>query len=136
MPALNRADVMRERMERWVRERQFVPEHYAPGFVWDMSRAEWPGKPEYHGVEGIREFFREWLEPWAEWDYELEDVVEGTDGRVVVIGVQRAVNRPGGVPVEMHMGQLWTIDDDGLATRMEMYTDPAAALAEAGAGST
>jgi len=126
---------MRERMERWVRDQRFVPEHYAPDFVWDMSRAEWPGKAEYHGVEGVRDFFREWLEPWAEWDYELVDVVEGTEDRVVVIGVQRAVNRPGGVPVEMQMGQLWTLDDDGRALRMVMYTNADEALAEAGAGS-
>ena len=127
---------MRERMERWVRDQRFVPEHYAPDFVWDMSRAEWPGVDEYHGVEGVRQFFTEWLEAWADWSYELEDVVEGTDNRVVVIGTQRAVNRAAGVPVEMRMGQVWTIDDDGLARRMEMFTDPALALAEAGVGAT
>src|SRR5687768_1315529 len=130
---MNRAALMRERMERWIQNQVFVPEHFAPDFVWDMRHAEWPGADEYHGHEGVGQFFSEWLGAWKDWTYELEDVVEGTENRVVVIGVQRGVNRAAEVPVEMRMGQVWTIDDAGRATRMEVYTDAAAGLAAAGA---
>src|SRR5688572_25721606 len=130
---MDRTALMRERMERWIENQVFVPEHFAPDFVRDMSHADWPGAVEYHGHEGLRQFFAEWLGPWEGWTYELEDVVEGTNDSVVVVGVQRAVNRAGGVPVEMRMGQVWTIDDAGRATRMEMYTDAASGLAAAGA---
>ena len=54
---MNRAALMRERMERWIQNQVFVPEHFAPDFVWDMRHAEWPGADEYHGHEGVGQFF-------------------------------------------------------------------------------
>src|SRR3712207_6734543 len=113
---------MRSRMQQWVRDRTLVPEQYADDFVWDMTTAEWPETGEYHGVEGVREFFRQWLGAFDDWSYELQDVIEAEDGRVVVLGVQRGVNRGAAVPVEMHLAQVWTLDGEGRALRMEMYT--------------
>ena len=127
---MSNAEIIRERLERWVRDRKLVPEEYAPDFVWDMSNANWPGADEFHGADGLQEFFREWLRPWDEWTYEIEDVLETPDGRVAVVGIQRGVNR--GVPVEMRMTQVWSFDEQGRATRMEMYTDAEAGLAELG----
>ena len=123
---------MRERLERWSRERRLVPEDYAEDFVWDMRPAEWPGADEYHGTEGMAQFLRDWMATFDEWSYELEDVVEGEAGKVVALGVQRGVNRGAGVPVEMRLAQVWTLDDQLRAVRMEMFTDRAAALAQAG----
>ena len=129
---MNRAEVMRQRMERWIRERRLVAEHYSEDFVWDMTPAEWPGADEYYGTEGMDQFLSDWMATFDDWSYELEEVIEGEGGKVVVLGVQRGVNRGAGVPVEMRLAQVWTLDDDLRAVRMEMYTDRAAGLAAAG----
>jgi len=129
---MSNAALLRERLERWNRERRLVAEDYAPDFVWDMSTADWPGQGEFHGVAGMEEFLRDWLRAWDGWNYEIEDVIEAPDGRVVVLGVQRGVNRAAGVPVEMRMAQIWSFDERGRATWMQLYTDPEAGLAAAG----
>jgi ketosteroid isomerase-like protein len=129
---MTNVEIIRERLERWIEHRHLVPEHFADDFVWDMSTADWPGQDEFHGPEGMQEFLREWLQAWDDWTYEIEDVVETPDGRAAVIAVQRGLNRAAGVPVEMRMVQVWSIDERGRATRMQMYTDAEAGLAAVG----
>ena len=129
---MSNVDLIRGRLERWLSDRRIKPEHFAEDFVWDMSAADWPGQDHYHGAEGLQEFFTEWLGAWDDWTYEIEDVLEAPDGRVAVIGTQRAVNRAAGVPVEMRMAQVWSFDAAGRATRMQMFTDAEAGLAETG----
>ena len=53
------------------------------------------------------------------------------DGRVVVNTHQRAEGKASGVPVELHMGAIWTVEGDQVV-RMENFFDPADALAAAG----
>jgi ketosteroid isomerase-like protein len=131
---MSNADLLRERVERWVRERTLVPEYYTPEFVWDMSTFRgWPERREYEGTAGMEQFLREWLEAWEDWTFEVEDAVEGDEGKIVLVAVQTGINRAAGVPVEMRLGQVWTLNEEGRAVRMEMYADPAEALAAAGA---
>ena len=87
---------------------------------------EWvvPDIPEgslRRGPEGVREFFREWLEPWddVEVDWELKEVGQDT---VLAIIRTKGRGRASGVPVEVRFGQLWTFRD-GRAKRMVLYTD-------------
>ena len=129
---MGNAEVMRERLERWNRERRLVAEHYSEEFVWDMTHADWPGQDEYHGVDGMTLFLRDWMGAFDGWDLEVEGALDTPDGKVVVLATQRGVNRGAGVPVEMRMAQIWTVDEEGRAVRMEMYTDRARGLAAAG----
>ena len=50
---------------------------------------------------------------------------------VVAIVRQRGRSKTSGLPVDMAFGQVWTIRD-GKSARMEMYADPAEALAAVG----
>ncbi len=52
-------------------------------------------------------------------------------GRVVVRTHQRATGKGSGVPVELQMGGLWTVEG-GQATQAENFFDPADALKAAG----
>ena len=74
----------------------------------------------------------EWIGTWAEWEVEINQIREGDPGQVVVECTQRGVIKAGNVPVEMRFAQLWTVNEEGLNTRMRMYTDVEEALAEAG----
>ena len=102
----------------------------APDFEWILP-ANAPGlKPVYRGREGWIEFMRDWTEDF-DWSIELEQAIDADDGRVVVRTRQRAIGKGSGVPVELVMGGLWTVES-GQATRAENFFDPVDALRAAG----
>ncbi|MFL5869455.1 MAG: nuclear transport factor 2 family protein [Solirubrobacterales bacterium] len=111
--------------------RDFRDDLFDPDFVWDMSNFRgWPEKRLYRGVEGAREFMRDWLEPWNDWQLEIEELRDAGD-KVVAIAHQRGRSKTTGMPVEMSFAQVWTIRD-GRQLRMQMYDDVAEAIAAAG----
>jgi hypothetical protein len=58
----------------------------APDLVWDMGTfLGWPDEEEYLGPDGFMEFMTKWREPYEEWDYEVEELVDVDDDRVVAI---------------------------------------------------
>lgn len=100
-------------------------------FAWDMSTfAGWPEKQVYEGAAGVQEFLSAWVATWDEWELDVERHVDAGD-RVVAIMRQRGKAKGSGVTVEMVFAQVWTVRD-GLLARMEMYADPAEALAAVG----
>jgi len=105
----------------------------SPDFVWDMStfRDILGVDAEYVGAEGVRRFLRDWTEAFDDWRIEVESYHDAGEDTVVTLAVQRGTFRAGGVPVEMRIGQVWTVRD-GLEVRMEMYADPDEALRAAG----
>ena len=87
---------------------------------------EWvvPDHPEgavRHGAEGAIEFFREWVEPWDDFDLDWEIEEAGPDRALATIDM-RGRGRGSGVPTEMSFFQLWTFRE-GRAVRMEMFWD-------------
>jgi ketosteroid isomerase-like protein len=101
-------------------------------FAWILP-AEAPGlRAVYRGREGFLEFMRTWTEDF-DWSIELEQAVDAGDGRVVVRTLQQATGKGSGVPVELHMGGLWTVEG-GQVTRAENFFDPAEAFEAAGLG--
>ena len=99
--------------------------------------AEWilpPNSPGfrrvYAGRDGFLDFMRTWTEDF-EWSIELERVVDAGDDRVVGVFRQRATGKASGVPVELHMGLVYELQD-GQIVRMRNYLDPAEALEAAG----
>ena len=102
----------------------------ASDFEWILP-ADAPGlKRVYRGRAGFLDFMRTWTEDF-EWSIELEQAIDVGDGRVVVRTRQQATGKGSGVPVELVMGGLWTVEN-GQATRAENFFDPADALEAAG----
>jgi len=111
-----------------------LDENLAPDFVWDMSKfRDWPEQETYEGVEGARAFLRDWTEAWDDWRLELDSLHDAGD-KVVAIMRQHGKSKTTGLEVEMTFAQVWTVRD-GKQARMEMYADPAEALAAVGLGS-
>jgi ketosteroid isomerase-like protein len=99
-------------------------------FEW-LVPADAPGlRRAYRGREGWEEFMDTWTEDF-EWSIELERVIDAGDGRVVVMTCQRAIGKASGVPVELRMGGVWTVEG-GQAVRAENFLEPADALRAAG----
>lgn len=102
----------------------------SPDFEWIVP-PQAPGlRPVYRGREGWLEFMGTWTEDF-DWSIELEEAVDAGDGRVVVRTRQRAIGKGSGVPVELQMGGIWTVEA-GQVTRAENFLDPAEAFAAAG----
>jgi ketosteroid isomerase-like protein len=90
----------------------------------------WPEQLTYRGIEGARQFIAEWTEAWDDWELEVEDYIDAGK-RVVVLLRQRGRSKATGVPVEMRLGQVWTLRDEQ-QIRMQMYASPEEALEAAG----
>ena len=102
-----------------------------PEVVWDSTNTQiFDLDRVYHGPEGVRQFWREWLDAWdtVEFEYEL---VEAGD-RVVALIDQRMRGRS--TELEVVLGkyaQLWTFRD-GLVIHWKLYDSQSEALAAAG----
>jgi ketosteroid isomerase-like protein len=82
------------------------------------------------GPDSVIKFFREWIEAWEELevDWELQEL---DPERALALVHMRGRSRVGGVPGEMHFGQIWMLRD-GRFKRMVMYPDVAQARSAAG----
>jgi ketosteroid isomerase-like protein len=121
-------ELIKRGFERWLA----TGELRAPaGLVWDVSKLGWPDQQMYSGAEGARQFNAEWADTWDDLKFEVEDYVDAGE-RVVVILNQRARSKTTGIPVEMRLAQVWTLQD-GHGIRMQMYSSVGEALEAVGA---
>ena len=74
---------------------------------------------------------RIWTEDFEDWSMEHERLIEAPDNRVVALTLQRATGKVSGVPVELHFGQVFEIED-GRILRMRNFPDFVQALEAAG----
>ena len=109
------------RLYQMFRERQgdAAFEFIADDVEWDATEVPMPGLAGmYHGHEGVRKFWRMWLDAWEELDWEDVEPQELGDGRVRTHVVQRNKGRDSGIWIDQPLyDQLWTIED-GKVTRM------------------
>jgi uncharacterized protein len=112
---------------------------YHPEVELDASRVEIAGftaDDVYRGHEGLRRFFREWHEAWANVTYDFEELIDHGD-RVLAVVTRRARGRVSGADVEWALALIWTLRA-GRVSRLEWFPSRAAAteaIAASGAGS-
>ena len=90
----------------------------------------WPERRAYRGIEGLRAFLADWLEPWDHFEFEVEELHDVGD-KVVAVVRQRGLSKATGVPVGMHLAHVGTYKD-GKTVRTEMYASPAEGLEAVG----
>jgi ketosteroid isomerase-like protein len=101
--------------------------NYAPDIVWDLGRySPWTEQPLFRGHDGIRQFFRLWLEDFEDYEGQALDPVDAGE-RVVVTVVDRAKGKRSGVPIERRHAQIWTFRD-GKVVRIQILDSRAEAL--------
>jgi ketosteroid isomerase-like protein len=124
-------EIVRDGYERFRVTGDLAEEIATEDFAWDMSNFHgWPEQQVYEGVAEARIFLREWTDAWEDWELEIDSLHDAGD-RVVALLQQRGRSKAAGMPVEMSFAQVWTIRD-GKQARMDMYSDPAEALAAVG----
>ena len=110
------------------RDNDAVLAAYDPEIEWNMDGYQaWPGKRSYRGVEGLQEFFRDWLQDFDEYTSDALDPIDLGD-RVLVTVNDRARGKGSGVSIERYHAQVWTLRN-GLVLRIEVFDSREAALA-------
>ena len=108
---------------------------YDPEIEWDASRLT-SMIPDiagvYHGHEGVRTYWRQWLTAWSDLQFEVEDVRDGGDEVVALIRNQRQTGRHSGIETEIpDYGIVFTLRD-GKVVRWRTFPEQKSALAAAG----
>jgi ketosteroid isomerase-like protein len=80
------ADLIRRGFEHW-NERRFdsLLKFFHQDAVWDMSAFGIPDMAVFHGHEGLKRFFAEWLQAFPDSTVEIEDVEERGDWTLSVV---------------------------------------------------
>jgi ketosteroid isomerase-like protein len=101
---------------------------------WDASRVQPFGESAgvARGQEGIRRFFRDWLEAWDSDEYRCEELVDAGDAVVSVV-TQHTHGRASGVEIARQMTGVWTIRA-GKVLRVVWFRSRDEALQAAGLG--
>jgi ketosteroid isomerase-like protein len=91
---------------------------------------ETPDRTVARGRENALRALQTWMSTWSSYEYEVVDMRSHGD-KVLVEVRQRMEGAASGLPISMELFQIWTVRE-GLATRMEMYTDRGQALEASG----
>ncbi len=103
---------------------------YDPAVVWDASTLLGPIAGVYHGHEGVRQYFHEWLGSFETHHAQAETFIDAEDN--VVVGLRlRGCGKASGVEVEMLRWNVYRVRN-GLAIRVELFETKADALEAVG----
>jgi ketosteroid isomerase-like protein len=98
-----------------------------PEAEWD-----WLFSPEtFRGRDHLLRAAADWIETVDGWQIEIEELIDGTDGRVVVVVRVVARGRGSGAPVYQRVFSVITVRD-GKVARIHDHTERAKALEAAG----
>ena len=97
-----------------------------PDVEWDSRHH--PDGRVYHGHDGVREFFRDWLALWESTYSRPEKFLDAGD-RVVVLTVE--TTKAGGLEVTEQHAEIYTLRD-GKIVHWCAFVNPAHALSAAG----
>jgi len=89
------------------------------------------GAIERKGLDGFVAGWREWLEPWASYRIDVDDIIDAGDDVLVLIRV-RAQTARDGVEMEHSPAAVWTIRD-GRVSALRLYLNRERAFEAAGA---
>jgi ketosteroid isomerase-like protein len=88
------------------------------------------GATTYVGIDGFRNLWLDWLEPWATYHVHVDEVIDAGD-RIVVLIRDRARPHDAEAEVELISGSVWEVRD-GKVVRVEFCGSREEALEAAG----
>ncbi len=86
----------------------------------------------YWGHEGVRTYWRRWLEAWRYIEFDIQDIVDAGDEIVVLICNQRQWGRHTGIVSELPPFALIYTFRDGKVVRFRFFPDHGSALKAVG----
>lgn len=101
-----------------------------PYFTEDVviySIPEWPDDPEYHGHDGVRRLFRQWVENFDEFRLELRGLHDEGDSVVGFLELSGQMKRAV-LPMRMEVGAVYSGITDGRVASLRLFPSWSRAL--------
>ena len=121
---------MKEFTQRFAAGGHVTDDYFDPEIVWDTTASEMPSAGVYHGREGVRRFFRDWLAPWVDYKLEARDIIDA-GGAVVLVFRQAGTGRGSGVRIERDFFGVWELEDSKVV-RFRLFASRELAFGAAG----
>jgi SnoaL-like domain len=96
----------------------------------EFSLPDMPAGTVFRGLKGWAAFWRGWLEPWEEFEFEYGNLADRGDDVVLDIAID-ARGRGSGAPTRIEQTQVWTVRRRKVV-RVRIFDTRAEALAAAG----
>jgi ketosteroid isomerase-like protein len=96
-----------------------IPAFIDPNVEWFTAGAFPDIEPVYRGHEGVRSFFRQFMEPWEAIEIHIEELVEPRPGHIAAWVRFHARGREG-IEVDLEVGQYYELRN-GLVYRFHAF---------------
>jgi ketosteroid isomerase-like protein len=103
-------EIVSEFTRRFAAGGHVTDDYFDPQIVWDTSESGMPSAGIYHGREGVRRFFRDWLADWSDYEIEARDCFDA-GGAVVLVFRQAGTGKRSGVRIERDFFGVWELRD-------------------------
>ena len=124
-------EIVRRAWEAWERG-DWEPLYalYHPEIVWDARALRGPIAGVYHGHDGVRRYFREWLDSFEAHEARAETFIDAGEDVIVCLRL-KGRGKTSGVEVDMSRVNVYRIRDN-FAIRVELFETKAEALEAVG----
>ena len=123
-------EIVKEFTQRFAAGGHVTDDYFDPEIVWDTSASGLPSAGVYHGREGVRRFFRDWLAPWIDYEIEARDIIDA-GGAVVLVFRQAGTGRASGVRIERDFFGVWELESSKVV-RFRLFASRELAFEAAG----
>ena|SRR6476620_125988 len=124
-------EIVRRAWEASVRhDNEAVFALYDPEVEWDLTAAPGFDARVYRGVEGVQQWFRDWVGTFDDFTADVEEWIDAGD-RVIAMLHWTARGKRSGAPVDMRQAHVWTVRNGKLA-RLRVFASRAEALEAVG----
>jgi ketosteroid isomerase-like protein len=123
-------EIVKEFTRRFAAGDRVTSEYFDPEIVWDTTASGMPSAGVYHGHQGVRRFFRDWLAPWDDYEIETSDCIDAGDA-VVLVFRQAGTGRGSGVRIERDFFGVWDLKDS-MVVRFRLFESREQALEAVG----
>ena len=103
-------EIVKEFTQRFAAGAHVTDDYFDPEIVWDTTASGLPSAGIYHGREGVRRFFRDWLAPWTDYQIEARDCIDAGDA-VVLVFRQAGTGRGSGIRTERDFFGVWELEN-------------------------
>jgi ketosteroid isomerase-like protein len=123
-------EIVKEFAQRFAAGGHVSRQYFDPEIVWDTSASGMPSAGVYHGLRGVRRFWRDWLEPWEDYEIEYSEYIDAGDA-VVMVFRQAGTGRGSGIRIEREFFGVWYLKDSKVV-RFRLFESRGQALEAAG----
>jgi ketosteroid isomerase-like protein len=115
----------------WERNRDRIDPEVEVRFVTPGDQGVQVMEQEFKGIEGLREGWAVWMEPWEEFWIEVDDYVDAGNGQVLALATATGRMRGTGAELPQEVAALARVEEGRIAS-VGFYLDQQQARRDAG----